>query len=125
MFSERFRMRYVVKKELLYDPAIDLLGSTSPNMYISRAESGEMMKRELASTATLVSDFAPGKNIISVIWPEGTRVDEKKREAILKKLEKAAADETEEQRKKKEADPLVPFSHHQLYQRAQVRITVC
>jgi len=87
LFAGHFRMRYILKKELLYDPGIDTLGSRSPNFFISRAETGEKMLAEINGMCHLISDYSKGSNVITVLWPEGTRFQVKTRERILKKLQ--------------------------------------
>lgn len=62
------RLRYVLKKELLADPALDIAGNRLPNVFIHRAS------REgagLASIRALAEGMGPADGIL--IYPEGTR----------------------------------------------------
>ncbi|MFP3881504.1 MAG: 1-acyl-sn-glycerol-3-phosphate acyltransferase [Actinomycetota bacterium] len=67
------RLRYVLKKELLADPALDIAGNRLPNVFIDRAS------REgagLASIRDLAAGMGPSEGIL--IYPEGTRFSETK-----------------------------------------------
>lgn len=67
------RLRYVLKKELLVDPALDIAGNRLPNAFIdrtSREASERLAIRELAE------DLGPGDGVL--IYPEGTRFSEAK-----------------------------------------------
>ena len=62
------RLRYVLKKELLVDPALDIAGNRLPNTFIDR------VSREgagLASIRDLAAGMGPADGIL--IYPEGTR----------------------------------------------------
>eukprot|EP01087_Luapelamoeba_hula_P021697 TRINITY_DN7631_c0_g1_i1.p1 TRINITY_DN7631_c0_g1~~TRINITY_DN7631_c0_g1_i1.p1 ORF type:complete len:456 (-),score=87.21 TRINITY_DN7631_c0_g1_i1:21-1388(-) len=128
MFSEAFRMRYVVKKEILWDPGLDVMGNRSPNLFLSRSARDADMDAELQSMKNLVADYTPQSNIITSIWPEGTRFDAKKRRQILERLESNAEKErntaaAERERpvvgKGKEKAQDVTVSAEEMYQRAQ------
>jgi hypothetical protein len=127
LFSDRFRMRYVVKKSLLYDPGIDIIGNRSPNLYLDR-EAGEGMAEEVKALASLLDDYAPEANIITAIWPEGTRFTPKKREYILNKLRLAAEKEDSQKEKEKEKEKDTdkdvdeaskPLSAREMYEKAE------
>jgi len=65
------RLRYVLKKELLADPALDIAGNRLPNVFIDRAS------REgagLGSIRDLAAGMGPAEGIL--IYPEGTRFSE-------------------------------------------------
>jgi 1-acyl-sn-glycerol-3-phosphate acyltransferase len=94
LFSDRFRMRYVVKKSLLWDAGLDVMGSRTPNLFLER-EAGAGMADELKALTSLLDDAHPEQsedgttvrpNIMTCIWPEGTRFSKSKREHILHKL---------------------------------------
>lgn len=60
------RLRYVLKRELLSDPALDVVGNRLPNAFIDRESPGAL---ELISH--LAGDLGPGDGLL--IFPEGTR----------------------------------------------------
>jgi len=88
----RFRVRYVLKQELLFDPCIDVVGNALPNYFVDRA--GDMPK-ELAGLRDLVSDLGTDGVLI---FPEGTRFSPRKRELTLQKLEAAGSSMSREAR---------------------------
>ncbi len=78
-------LRYVIKRELLADPCLDIVGNRFPNYFIRRG-SGQTDK-ELAAIKLLTEDLRPGHGVL--MYPEGTRYTKKKRERILQRLEEA------------------------------------
>ncbi len=66
------RLRYVLKKELVIDPALDLAGHRLPNAFIDRSQRSDAAIRELAG------DLSHGEGLL--IYPEGTRFSEAKRQ---------------------------------------------
>ena len=86
LFSPNYRMRYIVKSQLLYDPGLDILGSRSPNIFLNRTAKGESMNLELEAISNLISDYQPNSNIITVLWPEGTRYSSHTRSDIISKM---------------------------------------
>ena len=63
------RMRYVLKRELLWDPCLDLVGQRIPNVFVRRgSDDGE---REVALVARLAEGLGPRDGVL--IYPEGTR----------------------------------------------------
>jgi 1-acyl-sn-glycerol-3-phosphate acyltransferase len=70
-----FRLRYVLKKELLADPTLDIGGNRLPNYFINRG-AGDSAK-ETEAVRRLASDL--GSNDGVLIYPEGTRYSEEKR----------------------------------------------
>jgi len=75
--------RYVIKKELLWDPTIDILGQRLPNAYVRRGSGSP--EQEIAKVRGLGKDLGPRDMVL--IYPEGTRYEASKRERILGKLE--------------------------------------
>ncbi|MBY0277812.1 1-acyl-sn-glycerol-3-phosphate acyltransferase, partial [Candidatus Binatia bacterium] len=69
-------LRWVLKRELLLDPCLDLFGQRLPNVFVRRG-SGEAA-RELAAIRALASDLGPDEGIL--IYPEGTRFTARARE---------------------------------------------
>lgn len=80
--SNRIAPRYVLKKELLVDPCLDIVGQRVPNHFLDRGatDSGP----ELAALEAL----SAGLDEVStaVIFPEGTRANPVKRARALEKL---------------------------------------
>lgn len=68
------RLRYVMKKELLVDPTLDIGGNRLPNYFIDR--SGDAAS-EIEALRRLATGMGPSEGIL--IFPEGTRYSEKKR----------------------------------------------
>lgn len=67
------RLRYVLKKELLVDPALDIAGNRLPNAFIDR-RSRESSER--TAIRRLAEDLGPQDGVL--IYPEGTRFSEAK-----------------------------------------------
>lgn len=80
------RLRYVLKRELLWDPCLDLVGNRLPNYFVRRG-SGEAA-REAQGVARLLEGMGPRDGVL--IYPEGTRFTPAKRERALAHLEKGA-----------------------------------
>jgi 1-acyl-sn-glycerol-3-phosphate acyltransferase len=77
------RFRYVLKHELRFDPCLDLVGHRLPNTFVRRS-SGDA-EREIGEIARLADGLGPRDAV--VIYPEGTRFTEAKRERVLAKLD--------------------------------------
>lgn len=75
------RLRYVLKKELLADPALDVVGNRLPNAFIDR-ESPSALQR----IAALARDIGADDGVL--IFPEGTRFSPQKLERSRAILEK-------------------------------------
>ncbi len=80
-----YRVRYVLKQELLFDPCLDIVGNALPNYFVDRTGDVE---RELEGMRALVQNL--GQDGV-LIFPEGTRFSLKKREKALRKLEAEAS----------------------------------
>ncbi len=76
------RLRYVLKRELLIDPALDIAGNRLPNHFVDRSgsESGD----ELSAIRELATDLTPDEGVL--IFPEGTRFSERKRQTYVRRL---------------------------------------
>jgi 1-acyl-sn-glycerol-3-phosphate acyltransferase len=72
-------MRYVLKRELLWDPCLDLVGHRLPNVFVRRG-SGDS-QREAARVAGLARDLGSRDGVL--IYPEGTRFSPAKRQRAL------------------------------------------
>ncbi len=73
--------RYVLKRELLFDPCLDIVGLRVPNHFLDR----EVVDRaELDALELLASGVGPG--VVAVIFAEGTRSNPDKRRRALAKI---------------------------------------
>jgi 1-acyl-sn-glycerol-3-phosphate acyltransferase len=73
------RLRYVLKHELLLDPCLDIVGNRLPNAFVRRSF-GDSFR-----VADLMEDLGPRDGVI--IYPEGTRYSESKRERLIHQLD--------------------------------------
>lgn len=76
------RLRYVLKRELLWDPCLDVVGLRLPNVFVDRFSDDSA--HEVARIAPLARDLGPHDGIM--MYPEGTRFTPAKRERILERL---------------------------------------
>ncbi len=76
------RLRYVLKRELLWDPCLDLVGNRLPHVFVDR--DSDDSKREIARVQALALDLSPRDGVL--IYPEGTRFSEAKRSRVLARL---------------------------------------
>ena len=85
---QRLRLRYVIKRELLFDPCLDVVGQHLPNYFVDRnAEDGAA---EVARVSDLAAGLGPGDGVL--IFPEGTRFTPAKRARIIEKLKERGDD---------------------------------
>lgn len=74
--------RYVLKRELLLDPCLDIVGLRIPSHFLDRqAADGEA---ELSALRELAAGVGPG--VVAVIFTEGTRANAEKRERALERI---------------------------------------
>lgn len=78
----RLNPRYVLKKELLADPCLDVVGQRLPNHFLDR-EAADTAP-ELKALEDLVAPL--DEHGVGVIFPEGTRANPKKRERSLERI---------------------------------------
>ena len=78
----RVHPRYVLKKELLYDPCLDIVGLRVPNHFLDRSATDSSV--ELAELRRLAAGIGPG--VVGVIFAEGTRANDDKRIRALEKI---------------------------------------
>jgi 1-acyl-sn-glycerol-3-phosphate acyltransferase len=69
------RLRYVMKREPLLDPCLDVVGQRLPNVFVARGAAEP--EREEDAIRELARDLGPGEGV--VIYPEGTRFTPEKR----------------------------------------------
>jgi 1-acyl-sn-glycerol-3-phosphate acyltransferase len=74
--------RYVLKRELLFDPCLDIVGQRVPNHFLDRGAADT--SGELESLRQLGSTVGPGS--VGVIFAEGTRANDVKRRRALDKI---------------------------------------
>jgi 1-acyl-sn-glycerol-3-phosphate acyltransferase len=78
------RVRWVAKRELLWDPCIDILGHRFPTAFVWRK--GRAPKRDLKAVTRLVDHLEDHDAVL--LFPEGTRhSEEKKARAIAPRAE--------------------------------------
>lgn len=76
------RLRYVLKKELLLDPALDIAGNRLPNHFVDRGAADN--ERDLEAIRALASDLEDDEAVL--IYPEGTRFSDEKLERYSKRF---------------------------------------
>ncbi|MFM8861026.1 MAG: 1-acyl-sn-glycerol-3-phosphate acyltransferase [Acidimicrobiia bacterium] len=76
--------RYVMKKELLLDPCLDVVGQRIPNWFVDRGSAA--VRQEMAGIRSMAVGM--GERDVAVIFPEGTRASDGKRAALLERLER-------------------------------------
>ena len=77
------RPRYVLKRELAFDPCLDIVGHRLPNHFVNREASDPAAEvKELEGLAHDMGDLD-----VVVIFPEGTRSNAKKRAQRIAELE--------------------------------------
>jgi 1-acyl-sn-glycerol-3-phosphate acyltransferase len=76
------RLRHVMKRELLRDPCLDIVGQRLPNAFVRRG-SGQA-SREIDALRTLGRDLGDRDGVL--IFPEGTRFSEQARKRALERL---------------------------------------
>jgi len=87
----RMRLRYVLKRELLVDPCLDLAGHWLPNRFVAR--DGADTAREVEAVRALKSGLGPDEGVL--LYPEGTRFTPEKRRRVLERLDGVARERAE------------------------------
>lgn len=87
----RLQPRYVLKRELMADPCLDIVGHRLPNYFLDRGSNNQ--SEELRGLAQLGTDL--GSFDVAVIFPEGTRTNPAKRERILAEMAKRSPERAE------------------------------
>lgn len=77
-----YRVRYVLKRELLLDPCLDIVGLRLRNYFVARG--GKETEEDLRGVLDLAADLSHRDAL--VIYPEGTRFSPSKRRRILERL---------------------------------------
>lgn len=76
------RLRYVLKRELLWDPCLDVVGNRLPNVFVLRDSA--QTEREVAAVGALAEGLGRDDGVL--IYPEGTRFSPSKKRRIVEKL---------------------------------------
>lgn len=79
-------LRYVLKKELLWDPCLDIVGNRLRNHFVDRTSQDRA--HEVEEVAHLADDLNEHEGVL--IYPEGTRFSPAKLERALMKLAETA-----------------------------------
>ena len=87
----RVRLRYVLKRELLVDPCLDLAGHWLPNRFVAR--DGADTAREVEAVRALKAGLEPDEGVL--LYPEGTRFTPEKRRRVIERLTGAARERAE------------------------------
>lgn len=80
------RLRYVLKRELLSDPSIDIAGLRLPNCFVLRG--ADDAEAEVARVRALAAGLGPSEGVL--IYPEGTRFTPAKRLRAIERVPQAA-----------------------------------
>jgi 1-acyl-sn-glycerol-3-phosphate acyltransferase len=78
-----------MKRELLWDPCLDIVGHRIPNVFIRRASPDR--NREIALIRKLAATLGSGEGIR--IYPEGTRFTAEKRSRLLARMAESSGRE--------------------------------
>ena len=97
MTASGLRPRYVLKKELKLDPCLDVVGHRLPNYFLDRSSS------DVATELQGIEQMALGLTAdeIAVIFPEGTRANDVKRQRILERVREKSPERAEKLEKLK------------------------
>lgn len=78
---ERIRLRYIIKRELLSEPCLDVGGQRLPNYFVRR-DTGEKIERQR------IGELARGMGSEDgiLLYPEGTRFTAERRQRSLEKI---------------------------------------
>ncbi len=88
-FIPGVRLRYVIKRELLAEPCLDIAGSRLPNVFVARESGGD--ERELNAVRALARDLGPRDGLL--IYPEGTRFSQERLDRSRAKLREAGRED--------------------------------
>lgn len=87
--TERLLLRYTLKRELLWDPCLDVVGRRLPNAFVNRRGPG--LDAEVAAIAGLATGLDPRSAVL--IYPEGRRFSEEARTAAVAALSRRGQDD--------------------------------
>jgi len=87
--QHKTRLRYVLKKELLADPCLDIVGNRIPNVFVDRKSEDSVA--QIQAVRRLGARLDPDEGVL--IYPEGTRFTRAKRNRIVERALKTGSDE--------------------------------
>ena len=79
--AHHVRLRYVLKRELLRDPCLDVASKRLPNYFVRR-DTGEKLERD--NVRRLAEGLSPQDGVL--LYPEGTRFTAERRERAIKQI---------------------------------------
>ncbi len=79
------RLRYVMKRELLWDPCLDVVGQRLPNAFVRR---GTRDAAQTEAVRALGESLGPDEGV--QLYPEGTRWTPERRRAVIDRLARSA-----------------------------------
>ena len=85
------RLRYVLKRELLHDPCLDVAGNRLPNCFVDR--SGERSAEEIARVRALAEGLGPRDGVL--VYPEGTRFSGARLARVLERMRQSDPERAE------------------------------
>lgn len=88
----RLLLKYVLKRELLWDPCLDIVGQRLPNAFIDR--NAPKREGELSAILELAKDL--DERLAVLIYPEGTRFSEAKQKRFVEALKEKGQDKLAE-----------------------------
>ena len=77
------RLRYVLKRELQWDPCLEIVGNRLPNFFVNR--SNQNTEEEVAKVANLLETCPADEGVL--LYPEGTRFSKAKHKELQLKAE--------------------------------------
>ena len=96
------RPRFVLKKQLLWDPCLDVVGHRIPNYFVDR--NSEDNQEELDNIGKLASSMDPDEAL--VIFPEGTRFSLSKQTHAVAFIERTVPERAERARRLRHVLPI-------------------
>ncbi|MBZ0271198.1 1-acyl-sn-glycerol-3-phosphate acyltransferase [bacterium] len=85
-YLKEIRLRWVIKRELLWEPTINIVGQRIPNYFVRRGSTDAI--REVEAIANLLDGVRDDEGVI--IYPEGTRYTPAKFARAMEKLKATA-----------------------------------
>lgn len=81
--AKHLRLRWIIKRELLALPSLDVAGTRLPNYFVDRSANDP--RREIRAIRKLAADLKEDEGVL--IYPEGTRFTESRRRRALAGLQ--------------------------------------
>ena len=83
--KHNIRLKYVLKEELLWDPCLDIVGNRIPNVFVKRGSNDSLA--QIDKVRRLTNGLQEDEGV--VVYPEGTRFTQSKKERILERAKEA------------------------------------